>query len=107
MEKEGDYFTIHVTFLMGDNPSFETGIIKSRTPIESNKVILVDSNNNYLILDPYIVYEICPECKRNEVLLLDKYDDKKITYYGEETGHKPSYNYINKLPKSLLTLVGK
>lgn len=105
LEKNGDVYRIHITNLMGDNSSFDTDIIESRTPIDTDTVILFNQNMEYLKLEPYIIYEICPECLRSEVLLFNKYDNKKISYYGEETGHTPSYNYLNKLPSVLLKLV--
>ncbi len=105
LEKKGDVYKIHITNLMGDNSSFDTEIIESRTPIDTDTVILFNQNMEYLNLEPYIIYEICPDCLRNEVLLFNKYDNKKISYYGEETGHTPSYNYLSKLPSVLLKLV--
>jgi hypothetical protein len=90
MQKDGDFFNISSHILMGDNPHFETNDIVLRTPLDTNKVLYLNRNQEFLVLDPYIVLELCPECKRLEVLLFDKISDKKITYLGYESGHRPS-----------------
>jgi hypothetical protein len=87
MEKNGDFFNITVHTLMGDNPHFETNHIVLRTPLDTNKVLYLNRDQESLVLDPYIVLERCPECNRPEVLLFDKFLDKKITYLGYESGH--------------------
>src|ERR1035438_2185320 len=38
------------------------------------------------------------ECRRPEVLLLDKFSEQKITYLGYESGHKPSFPNVDHLP---------
>ena len=85
MEKDGDFFNIAVHTLMGDNPHFETDHIVLRTPLDTNKVLYLNRDQESLVLDPYIVLERCPECNRPEVLLFDKLSDKKITYLGYES----------------------
>lgn len=101
MEKDGDIYRISAQVLMGDNPMFETTVLSSRTPMDSQKVLYVNSSLEALVLDPYIVLEPCTECHRPELLLLDKFSDKKITYLGYESGHKPVYDNTDKLPLAL------
>ena len=72
-----------------------------RTPLDSNKVLYMNSDQESLILDPYIVLEHCSECKRHEVLLMDKFDDKKITYLSYESGHRPSLQNVERLPAAI------
>lgn len=98
LEKDGDFYKIPIQVLMGDNPHFEQGAIESRTPVDTNRVLLINSRNESLVLDPYIVLERCPQCQRPEVLLLDKFSDKKITYLGYESGHKPAFENASRLP---------
>jgi len=90
MEKDGDFFNIAVHTLMGDNPHFEAGHILLRTPLDTDRVLYLNRDQESLVLDPYIVLERCPECNRPEVLLFDKLSDKKITYLGYESGHRPA-----------------
>ena len=98
MEKDGDFFNIAVHTLMGDNPHFETNHIVLRTPLDTNKVLYLNRDQESLVLDPYIVLERCPECNRPEVLLFDKLSDKKITYLGYESGHRPALANADRLP---------
>lgn len=101
MEKEGDYYRISVQTLMGDNPVFETQSISSRTPFDTHRVLYLNASLDSLMLDPFVILEPCTECHRPELLLLDKFSDKKITYLGNESGHKPAYPNVNKLPLTL------
>jgi hypothetical protein len=98
MEKDGDFFKIPVQVLMGDNPHFEHSTIALRTPLDTNRVLYLNRNQESLVLDPYIVLERCPECKRPEVLLLDKISGNQITYLGYESGHKPGLANADRLP---------
>jgi N-6 DNA Methylase len=98
MEKDGDFYKIAVHTLMGDNPHFEAGQIVLRTPLDTNKVLYLNRNQESLVLDPYIVLERCPECRRPEVLLFDKFSDKKITYLSYESGHRPALATADRLP---------
>lgn len=98
MEKEGDFFRIAVQTLMGDNPHFETDHIVLRTPLDTNRVLYLNRDQESLVLDPYIVLERCPECKRPEVLLFDKLSEKKITYLGYESAHRPALETADRLP---------
>jgi hypothetical protein len=98
MEKDGDFFRITVQTLMGDNPHFENNAIVLRTPLDTNKVLYLNREQESLVLDPFIVLERCPECNRPEVLLFDKFSDKKITYLGYESGHRPALENANRLP---------
>lgn len=98
MEKDGDFYKIAVQVLMGDNPHFEHLSVELRTPLDTNRVLLLNRNQESLPLDPYIVLERCPECRRPEVLLLDKVSDKKITYLGYESGHRPALENAARLP---------
>lgn len=86
---------------MGDNPIFETQDISSRTPFDTHKVLYLNANLDPLVLDPFVILEPCSECHRPELLLLDKFSDKKITYLGYESGHKPTYTNVGKLPLAL------
>lgn len=87
--------------LMGDNPVFETLIISSRTPFDTHKVLYLSTNLDSLVLDPFIVLEPCSLCNRPELLLFDKFSDKKTTYLSNESGHKPTYANVGKLPLAL------
>lgn len=98
MEKEGEFFKIAVQVLMGDNPHFEQSYITSRTPLDTNRVLYLNQDQESVVLDPYLVLEHCPECRRPEVLLLDKISDRKITYLSYEHGHKPAIENVNRLP---------
>lgn len=101
MEKDGDYYRIAAQSLMGDNPVFETQIISSRVPFDTHKVLYLNAGLLPLVLDPFVILEPCTECHRPELLLLDKFSDKKITYLGNESGHKPTYPNVDKLPLAL------
>jgi hypothetical protein len=98
MDKDGDFYKIAVHTLMGDNPHFETGQVVLRTPLDTNKVLYLNRHQESLVLDPYIVFERCPECTRPEVLLFDKLSDKNITYLGYESGHRPALPHADRLP---------
>jgi hypothetical protein len=98
MDKDGDFYKIVMHSLMGDNPHFETGQLVLRTPLDTNKVLYLNHDQESLILDPFIVLERCPECNRPEVLLFDKLSDKKITYLAYESGHKPVLPNADRLP---------
>jgi hypothetical protein len=101
MNKDGDFYKTPASILMGDNPIFETQVISSRTPMDTQKVLYLNAALEPLVLDPYIILESCTECHRPELLLLDKFSDKTITYLGYESGHKPSYSNVGKLPLGL------
>ena len=101
IEKDGDYYQTSAQMLMGDNPVFETQVISSRTPFDTQKVLYLNAGLDPLVLDPFVILEACTECHRPELLLLDKFSEKKITYLGYESGHKPSYANVNKLPLAL------
>jgi hypothetical protein len=101
MEKDGDHYRISAQMLMGDNPVFETHIIASRIPLDTHRVLYLTTTLDSLVLDPFVILEPCTECHRPELLLLDKFSDKKITYLGNESGHKPTYANVGKLPLAL------
>jgi hypothetical protein len=101
MDKEGDFYRIPVQILMGDNPHFEQACKVLRTPLETKRVLYLNAEGESLGLDPYVVLEYCPECKRPELLVLDKVVGKKITYHGYESGHRPSFEYSERLPSSI------
>jgi hypothetical protein len=101
MEKDGDYYRISAQILMGDNPVFETQIISSRTPLDTHKVLYLNASLDPLVLEPFVILETCTKCQRPELLLLDKFSDKQITYLGNESGHKPLYPNVSKLPLAL------
>jgi N-6 DNA methylase len=107
MEKHGDFFKISVQNLMGDNPHFTNDYILQRTPLDTNKVVYLNSSSESLVLDPYIVLELCPECKRAEVLLLDKFMGQKTTYLAYESGHKPSFTTSDQLPFAVRELASR
>jgi hypothetical protein len=104
MDKEGSFYKIPVQILMGDNPHFEQGCKVLRTPLETKRVLYLNSSDESVVLDPYIVLEYCPECKRPELLVLDKVSGKKITYHGYESGHRPSFEYSERLPSAVRQL---
>jgi len=58
--KDGDFFKVSVHALMGDNPHFETSQIVRRTPLDTNKVLYLNREQESLVLDPFIVLERCP-----------------------------------------------
>lgn len=66
-----------------------------------NIAIYLNPSLDPLVLDPFVILEPCTECHRPEMLLLDKFSDKKITYLGYESGHKPSYPNASRLPIGL------
>lgn len=101
MDKDGDYYQISAQTLMGDNPVFETQVLSSRAPFDTQKVLYLNASLDPLVLDPFVILEPCTECHRPELLLLDKFSEKKITYLGYESGHKPSYPTVSKLPLAL------
>jgi hypothetical protein len=98
MEKDGGFYRISTQTLVGDNPVFETEMISSRTPFDTHKVLYLNSSLDALVLDPFVILEPCTECHRPELLMFDKFSEKKITYLGYESGHKPSYANVGKLP---------
>jgi len=98
MARHGDFFNIQVQVLMSDNPHFEIDHIESRASLETDKVFYLNAAGGSLLLHPYIVLEKCPECKRPEVLLFDKFKGQKITYLSFESGHKPSFPNGDQLP---------
>ena len=104
MEKDREFYKISVQNLMGDNPHFESDHVVQRTPLETGKVLYLKANGESLILDPYIVLELCTECRRPEVLLLDKFSEQKITYLGYESGHKPAFPITDRLPVAVREL---
>jgi hypothetical protein len=57
MDKDGDFYKIAVQILMGDNPHFETSHIVLRTPLDTNKVLYLNREQESLVLDPYVVLE--------------------------------------------------
>ena len=89
---------------MGDNPHFEASHIILRTPLDTNKVMYMNRDLEPLVLDPYVVLERCPECRRPEVLLFDKLSDGKITYLCYESGHKPALANADRLPPAIREL---
>jgi hypothetical protein len=101
MEKDGNYYRVSAQVLMGDNPVFETQTISSRIPLDTHRVLYLNAGLDSLVLDPFVILEPCTECHRPELLLLDKFSDKKITYLGNESGHKPTYANVGKLPLAL------
>lgn len=103
LEKEDDFYKIQATDLMGGVMPFAHKEIDSRrfVDVDTNRVIYFNSELDYLILDPFMVLEFCPTCQRNEVLLFDKFDNKNITYFGTESGHKPVIANANKLPVTI------
>lgn len=104
LEKDGDYYKISATNLMGGTTPFEHRVIESRRPIDSPRVIYFDTEMSYLELDPFIILELCSYCKRNEVLLMDKFNGTNISYFGPESGHKPTIANAFKLPESIRQL---
>ena len=70
-------------------------------PFDTHKVLYLNASLDPLVLDPFMILEPCTECHRPELLLLDKFSDKKITYLGYESGHKPPYGNVGKLPLAL------
>ena len=104
MDKDGDFYKIAAQRLMGDNPHFENAELTLRTPLDSKKVLYLDHDFRSLSLDPFIVLERCPECSRLEVLMLDKISDKKITYLGYESGHRPVLANGDRLPSVIREL---
>jgi hypothetical protein len=107
MEKHGDFFKISVQNLMGDNPHFTSDHVLLRTPLDTNKVLYLNAIGESLVLDPYVVLELCPECKRPEVLLLDKFLGQKTTYLAYESGHKPSFSTSDQLPLTVRELAAR
>lgn len=98
MQNDGQMFEVNCKVLMGDNPNFETRIYKLRNALPTKRVLLLDSNNRFLNLDPYIIWELCEQCHRPEALVLDKFRDKKVTYLSYDSGHKPSFETAEKIP---------
>ena len=101
MDKDGHHYRISAQTLMGDNPVFETQVISSQRPLDTQKVLYLNASLDSLVLDPFVILEPCTECHRPELLLLDKFSDKAITYLGNESGHKPFYPGVGKLPLGL------
>jgi N-6 DNA Methylase len=98
MEKNGDFYKIIATRMMGDNPNFEGFDLTIRSPLDSKKVLLLNRQSESLVLDPFIILERCPECKRHELLLMDKMSDKKATYIAYESGHRPTFDNVDRFP---------
>jgi hypothetical protein len=107
MGRHGEIHKISVQILMGDNPHFASEHLQSRTSLETDKVHYLNEIDESLVLHPYIVLELCPECKRPEVLLLDKFQGQKITYLSFESGHKPSFPTSDQLPLTVRELASR
>lgn len=107
MGRRGEFFKISVQILMGDNPHFASDYVLLRTPLETDKVLYLNPIGESLVLHPYIVLELCPECKRPEVLLLDKFQGQRITYLAYESGHKPSFPNSDQLPLTVRELAAR
>lgn len=101
MEKDGDLYKIVVQVLMGDNPHFETERLLLRNPLDTNKVLYLNDRGETLIIDPYVILERCPQCNRPEVLVIDKLSEKKTTYLSYESGHKPAFENVDRLPVAI------
>ena len=69
--------------------------------VSTLRVLYLNPSLDSLVVDPFMILEPCSECHRPELLLLDKFSDKKITYLGNESGHKPTYSNVDKLPLAL------
>lgn len=98
LDNEGEFFKISVDNLMGGVTPFEFKEIVTMKHPNNNKVVYFNSDLDFLDLDPFIIHELCPVCKKPEVLLLDKFSDKTITYFGPETGHRPTIANADRLP---------
>jgi hypothetical protein len=107
MTKDGDIFKVNIKKLTGDNILFPTEILEVRNPIDTDKAIYLNKNGECLILEPFIILAQCPECRRDELLLLDKFNDTKITYLSYECGHRPSFPNVDKLPMVIRELAVK
>jgi hypothetical protein len=107
MEKDGDSFKISIRELMGDNPHFRSSHRQMTTPLDANKVFYLSGSDESLLLHPYVVLELCSECKRPEVLLLDKLQEHRIIYLSYESGHKPPLPTIDQLPFAVRELASR
>ena len=94
--------------LMGGNPSFDKRYLRSQRPLTVGRVYYLNEKREVLDLDPYIIVEVCNKCDREELLLFDQLDWDKgkdvINYLGYEScpkQHKPSKEYVNRLPQAL------
>lgn len=101
--------------LSGDNPSFDKRNLRSRNPIKIGNVFYLNRKLETLKLDPYMIVEPCQYCDREELLMLDQFSWREITYLGYETcpnlleyetrkerpPHRSRYPYADRLSQPL------
>jgi hypothetical protein len=88
LEKDGQFYRIPMRILMGDELESEVQWITSRVPFDTNRVIYLTRDHQYLVLDPYIVAEPRAEQERLNILLLDRLLDDGMSYISCESGQK-------------------
>jgi hypothetical protein len=105
-EHDGTHHRIPVRNLMGDNPIFDTRHIRSARPLPlpTYKVIYLSPDLEPLMLEPYVILDLCSKCDREELLLFNSLFWKNISYVGYEScprDHFPSFANAHELPQAL------
>jgi hypothetical protein len=101
LEKECEFYRIPLQVLMGDKSDGEKKWLISRTPFDTNRVLYMARDYQFIVLDPYIVVERCAGCERQDILLLDRISESGMSYLSCDNGKKRVIVKNNWLPSDL------
>lgn len=79
-------YRVKARVLMGSNPVFEIADFISVSPLERDEVVLIRGERSCSVvsLAPFVIWDECPECHHERVLVTD--DEGK--YLDPQVGHR-------------------
>ncbi|MBD3308318.1 hypothetical protein GF348_18205 [candidate division KSB3 bacterium] len=95
MEMHDDLFEHQARIFQGSNPNFPWDRFKLAHPLESDKLLLMQNDNN-LALYPFITAEFCHDCRQEEIFTYQQVKGQEVQYLSYHTGHRfVSSNYLD------------
>jgi hypothetical protein len=75
-------------WLLGDNPVITPSSVASGTAIQRGVVCAGDPERDAVVaLDPFVLYERCPDCQQHEIFFLERIEDEQAIYKSLPRSH--------------------
>lgn len=73
--------------LRGAHPVFRQEIVESEVELAIGGVALLDQQRRLHDLSPWLLFQLCEECQREELFAFSRMAAGEVTYLGMESGH--------------------
>jgi len=99
-ESDSDKFKYRIRTLMGLDLRPATKELRTKLRLQKNNVYLVDSFGQFLLLHPFVSFELCPRCDSRRVFMMDTTRGDNLFHIAlcnHRRESKPDFKVLQKL----------